>query len=496
MIATRHIACGLAAAVLLAPALTQAADPDPAAIDQLVTDTLQAWDAPGAAVVVVRGDQVLILKGYGRKQLDRPDPITPDTVFPLASCTKAFTSALIATLADEGEVRWDDPVRKHLPTFHLSDPNADALVSVRDLLSHRTGIGTHDLLWYRAAWGIDEVIERAGRLPLEYPFRGGFAYSSLMYLAAGRVAEHGGGQPWEKLVRTRLTDPLGMKGVCFTTRDIPDAQRPSGHRLGKDGKIAVMPWYEFAEANPAISLNATARDLSMWLRFHLAGGKTVDGRRLVSERNLRETRTPQTIIRMEGNARRMNPDTTQMSYAMGWVVLDHRGKLVAAHGGILDGFRLQLTLLPEEKLAFAVLTNLHETRMTQALSNTLIDRYCGLSERDWNGFFRKIVADDEAEDRAAIEARNKARNPDRKPSLTLEGFAGSYRHPAYGTAKVTAEGGKLVLEWSSFRCPLEHFEGDVFRVTEGFFDDQLVEFTLKQGQPASVRFANVLFERK
>src|SRR5207249_6671308 len=143
----RHLFCGLAAVLLFSNPL-RAADPDPAAVDQLVADTLTAWDVPGAAVVVVRGERAVLVKGYGRRRHDRPDPVTPDTPFPLASGTKCFTSALIATLVDEGDMRWDDPVRQHLPTFHLSDPHADALVSIRDLLTHRTGVGQHDLLWY------------------------------------------------------------------------------------------------------------------------------------------------------------------------------------------------------------------------------------------------------------------------------------------------------------------------------------------------------------
>ena len=492
----REVFAGVVAALLLA-APARAADVEPAVVDQLAADALRAWDVPGAAVVVVRGEHVHVLKGYGRAHLGRPGEITPDTPFPLASCTKAFTSAVIATLVDEGEMRWDDPVRTHLPTFHLSDPHADALVSLRDLLTHRTGLAQHDLLWYRAPWGLDESVERAGRLPLDYPFRGGYAYSSLMYIAAGRAAERRAGRSWDDLVRTRLTDPLGMTGVRLTTKDVPADARPGGHRRGKDGKPEPMPWYEFPDPNPAGSMVATPRDLAAWLRFHLAGGKTAAERRLVSERNLLETRTPQNVVRLEGNARRMNPDTVQMSYAMGWVVYDHRGKHVVAHGGIIDGFRLVFALLPAEKLGFAVVANLHESRMPQALVNTLIDRYCGLPERDWNALFLKFQADDDAAAKAAVEARNKARNPNLKPTLAAEGYAGTYHHPAYGTAKVTAADGKMVLEWSTFRCPLEHFEGDVFRVTDGFFEDRPAEFAAKAGQPAAaLAFAGVVFERK
>jgi hypothetical protein len=192
----------------------------------------------------------------------------------------------------------------------------------------------------------------------------------------------------------------------------------------------------------------------------------------------------------------MHPDTRQLSYARGWLVFDHRGKLVVAHGGVIDGFRVQITLLPEEKLGFAVLSNLHETRMNQAVTNTLIDLYCGVPGRDWNDYFRTMVADDEARKRADVEARNKARRPNTRPSLPPTGYAGEYRDPAYGTAKVSADGGKLVLAWSGFRCPLEHFQDDTFRIADGYLEDQLVEFAVAPGRGAvALRLIGVAFKK-
>lgn len=491
----RRVLPAILAAALFAPA-AGAAEPDPAAVDQAVTAALQAWDVPGAAVVVVRGDQTLLLKGYGRKHADRPDPVTPDTLFPLASCTKAFTTALLAMLADEGKLGWDDRARNFATGFHLADANADALLTVRDLVSHRTGLGSNDLLWYHAPWGIDETIRRAEFVPPEYPFRSGFAYCSIPFLAAGRIVAKLGKQPWEALVRTRLCEPLGMTGVTFTTTAVPPtADRAGGHRKAKDGKVVPMPVYEMKEPNPSGSMNAGARDLAAWLKFQLAGG-VVGGKRLVSEKNLVETRTPQTIIRLEGGTRATHPDTHQLSYAMGWLVFDHRGKLVVAHGGVIDGFRVEITLMPEDKLAFAVLSNLHETRMTHALSNTLIDLYGGLPAKDWNGYYRRQAAREEERKRADLEVRNKARNPTARMSVPATGYVGEYRDAAYGPAKVTADGGALVLAWSSFRCPLEHFEGDTFRVTAGFLEDRLVEFSITPGRGAvALRVMGVVFKR-
>ncbi|HSQ56461.1 MAG TPA: serine hydrolase [Gemmata sp.] len=487
----------LGIAVLLLPQPVRAEEPDPASARKLAADALKAWQVPGAAVVVVRGDETLLLDGFGVRAIGKPATITRDTVFPLASCTKAFTTTLLAMLADDGVIGWDDPVHKHLPAFKLSDPNADAMLSIRDLLCHRTGIAGHDLLWYHAPWGIDEVLKRARHLPLGYPFRGGFEYSSIPLLAAGRAIEKTTGKKWEKLVRTRICGPLGMTGVALSSGEIAkDADRASGHRLGKTGKVEPMPFWELREPNSSGSVFATGRDLAAWLKFHLGNGVGPDGVRLVSVKNLNETKTPHNVIRVEGLVKQLNPDTVQISYALGWLVYDHRGKKVISHGGMYDGFRVQITMLPDEDLGIAVLCNLHGTRLNAALTNSLIDLYANLPPKDWNAYFRKVEDEQQKERDAALAAREKARDPNKKPSLDLSSYTGEYANPAYGTATVQLSGEKLLLKWSSFACPLKHFEGDNFRVTEGFFEEQIVPFTVKDGKTVSLKLAEQEFRRK
>lgn len=489
--------CWIALVFSLCPAVAAAAEPEPEAVEKLITDAIKTWEVPGLAIAIVRGDETLLLKGFGHRCAGKPEPVTPDTLFPLASCSKAFTTSLLAMLVDDEVMGWDDPVRKYLPTFKLSDPNADALVVIRDLLCHRTGLGGHDLLWYRAPWGIDDVLRRASFLPLDYPFRAGYRYSTIPFLAAGRAIEQRTGEKWEKLVRKRICEPLGMTGVAFTSSDIPrDADRAEGHQLGKTGKVESMPPYEMRDPNPAGSVHATARDLASWLKFHISEGRAPDGSRLVSVKNLRETHTPQNIIRLEGMPKILNPDTVQLSYAMGWLIYDHRGKKVLSHGGLIDGFRTQLTFLPDENLGIVVLTNLHDTRANASLTNSLIDLYCELPPKDWNRFFKKVVADEAAAKKATTEALNRFRDPNVKPALPLSGYVGEYTHPAYGVATVTMEDKKLVLAWSSFKCPLDHFKGDTFLVSEGFLEEKLVSFGVAGGRAAALQFIGQEFKFK
>lgn len=483
--------------ILLFASVARAAEPTPLEVEKLLVERLSSWEVPGVAIAVVRGDETVLLKGFGKRSATGSEPVTADTLFPLASCSKAFTTTLLAMLVDDGVIDWDDPVRKHLPSFTLSDPRANALLTIRDLLCHRCGLGGHDLLWYRAPWSIDEVLKRSAQLPLDYQFRSGYRYSTIPFLAAGRALEERSGEKWEKLLKNRVCEPLGMSGVRLTSREIPaNADRAEGHRVGKSGKVEAMPAYLMREPNPAGSVHATARDLAAWLKFHLSEGLAPDGAQLVSAKNLRETHTPQNIIRLEGMAKILNPDTVQLSYGMGWLVYDHRGKKVLSHGGLVDGFRSQITFLPQEKLGIVVLANLHDTRVNAALTNTLIDLYCGLPAKDWNSFFKKATADEARKQKAARDYQNSFRNPAEKSSLPLADYVGEYNHPAYGVATTSLVGDRLVVSWSSFKCPLGPFAGDTFQVKEGYFEDQLLPFTVKEGKVQSLHLAGQDFNKK
>ncbi|OWK47042.1 serine hydrolase [Fimbriiglobus ruber] len=469
---------------------------DETAVDRVALGALLKWEAPGLAVVIVRGGETVYLKGFGVKSVESKIPVTPDTLFPLASCSKAFTTTLMARMVDEGVIAWDDPVRTHLPNFHLSDPVADAQVTLRDLVTHRTGLGGHDYLWYRAPWKLDEVLRRAARLPLSAPFRGSYQYSSIPFMAAGRAVANRADTPWNELLREKVCDPIGMKGVALTSAEAAvKADRATGHRHTPAGAIEVMPLYEIAEPNPAGSVFATPNDLAAWLKFQLADG-LAGGKRIVSAANLNETKTPQTVMRKDETIGPVYPDSVQVSYAMGWVVYDHRGKHVVAHGGVIDGFRTQITLLPDEKIGIALVNNLHQTKMNIAIGNTLIDQLLGLPPKDWNAYFLKVEWEEQEARRAARAAREKAHVLGTKASAPLAAYAGEYEDAAYGTAKVTVAEGHLVWEWSSFRCRLEHYQQDVFRVTGGHFDDQLIAFQVNDGVPVALKAIDVIFVRK
>lgn len=460
-------------------------------IDDAVKEAMASWHVPGAALAIVKDGQLLYLKAHGVRQLGGNPPVTVDTVFPIASCTKSFTSLAVGMLVDDRKLDWDDLVRKHVPSFRLAEPLADSQVTLRDLMTHRTGIARHELLWYHAPWNFEERLRRIGFIKPEKPFRAAFEYQSVLYGAAGYAAGKAAGTSWQDLVRQRIVEPLGMKRTSFVTADalhLDDVATP--HRKDKYGHVKSIPWYRISEPDPAGSINSTARDLASFLKLQLNG--VWNGRQLISAAALNEPHTPQVAIRPDSYVRLMNPDTLQISYGMGWVIQDYRGELVLMHGGVIDGFRAHFTLLPRRGIGIVLLNNLHGTQMNLALSNSLVDLLLGLGYKDWNGHYQQVgdlEAKAEAERSRSLRSRQVQGT---KPSRELSAYTGEYHDDAYGAARVELADGKLVLHWSTFAIPLEHYHYDIFLANNAAIIDAPAQFILNDdGAVATLR----IFER-
>jgi CubicO group peptidase (beta-lactamase class C family) len=490
-------------AALLFPAAGSAAAPDAAAIDKIVQEGLKTWQVPGAAVAIVQNDKVVFLKGYGVRELGGGQAVTARTRFGIASLTKAFTTTALAMLADEGKLAWDDPVRQHVPFFRLVDPLADENVTLRDLVCHRTGVGRHDLLWLRAPWGPEETVRRLAYVKPSHSFRSRYEYNNIMYLAAGLATGSAARFPWHDFVRQRIFVPLGMADAEFTRSAVlKTADHASPHHLQDDGKLKVIAWYDDdKQVRASGSIKASARDLGNWLRFQLMGG-TFAGKRLVSARGLAETHTPQTVIRREGGMKAAHPEATQLSYGLGWMIEDYRGRLLSTHGGATQGFRARVVLVGRSKLGIALLMNADsgtsEASMHLAVTNGLVDLLLGLPRKDWNGYYAALCRNEKEALRARQAALEAGRRKGTRPARELTAYAGSYCDPGYGKAAVTLEKGTLVLRWSSFTSRLEHFHLDTFRVRgDPLVARDLVVFHLgADGEVATLDFLGVSFRKK
>jgi hypothetical protein len=283
-----------------------------------------------------------------------------------------------------------------------------------------------------------------------------------------------------------------MTGANFSATDAEKApDRASPHRKNKRGMVEVTGWRNNDNCGPAGSINASASDLSRWVRFQLAGG-TFEGKTLVSAENLAETHTPQMVMRLDESARALYPETAQMSYGLGWSIQDYRGRTLVSHAGSLGGFRAQVALVPREKLGVVVLANLAGTWLPEALRNSLLDLFLGLPARDWNALFAEREKKTEREQKAREKEREAKRHKKTKPSRELAAYTGAYEEPAYGTAHVSLENGSLMLQWSSFTGRLRHFHFDTFTFAatdDHPLDDEQPVFSLDaRGDIATMRF--------
>jgi CubicO group peptidase (beta-lactamase class C family) len=447
-------------------------------LDRDVRDTIAAWHVPGLAIAVVQNDRVIFLKGYGIKEAGKSEPIAADTLFELGSTTKAFTATAMAMLADEKKLSWDDPVRNYVPAFHVADPCTDALITLRDIASHRSGVARHDELWDDSDFGRDELIRRIGIMKIWKPIRAGYQYNNLMFVTAGEAAASAAKMPWEQLIRTRILGPLGMTESRITFAEWPSSDHATGHRWDAKTGAAIQPMRNYDAIAPAGTIKSSAHDMAQWLRFQLAGG-LIDGRRLLSSSAIEETHTPQTIIPIGPATRLLYPDTNFLTYALGWNASDYHGELLVAHAGALNGFRTNVALLPKRNLGIVILENIGRGSALAALRNTILDQFLGAPARDWNS----VLLESEKSEGAKAEAKQAEREAKRvtaaKPSHDLSAYAGTYHNAAFGDATIVVANGALVVQWERLTIPLVHENYDSFSAIDIVEDlDEPLQFRL------------------
>lgn len=494
--------------LLFVPFPARAGDFDSKPLDDAVQRAMKEMEVPGAAVVVVRDDRVVYLKAFGVREKGKPESVTPDTVFAIASCTKAFTSTLVAMLASEGKLNWDDKVHDHLDYFRLSDELADREVTLRDLLCHRTGMPRHDMLWAGSTtWDSEQVIRHWVKGKSSTSFRSTWEYSNVPFTTAGVIAGKVEKSDWQTATKSRIFDPLGMKASSCTAREAiasADHATPHYHRLDKT--IAAIAWDNLDSARGAGSINSTARDLGNWLRFQLAAGQ-FDGKRLVSEKALKETHTAQMLFKPEGRFRMFFPEKAGRfhAYGLGWFVHDYRGHDCVSHGGTLTGFRAQCMLVPAKKAGVFVVCNLNPSVFPEAVAKSALDLLLGMPTEDWVAEGKATLAkfDEQTADR--LKKRDADRKPDTKLSLGLKEYGGNYDETAYGRAEVKFADDKLTLAWGKYAFRLEHYHYDTFTAVPVEPKDEIVstdrstfdvQFRLgTNGQVESMKFLDQEFKR-
>jgi CubicO group peptidase (beta-lactamase class C family) len=499
-------ACTIALlAAAAAPAALSAqkapARPSLAGFDQYIAKTMQDWKVPALAIAVVKDDSIVLMKGYGTRTMGRTEPVDEHTLFAIGSSSKAFTSTLVAMMVDEGKMRWDAPATTYLPGFQLYDPYVTRELTLRDLLTHRSGLARGDLMWYATDYNRDEILRRVRFLKPTWSVRSHFGYQNIMYLAAGQAAAHVAGESWDQLVRERIFQPLGMTETSTSIRDLVGRTNVATPHTDVDDTLRIVPWHNIDNIGPAGSINSSVSDMIKWVRFQLAQGK-VNGKSLVSASTLGETHTAQMVIPVDANARTVNPYTHLEAYGMGWFLQDYRGRELDQHGGNIDGMTAMVALIPEEKIGMVILSNANGSPVPTIGMYRVLDALLGEPPRDWNAEFRKQRDKLQAQAKEAEQKRLAQRVAGTKPSLPLDGYAGVYSDSMYGDAKVRLENGTLRLSYgtSFVDGELEHWHFDTFRAKwpSVALGRQFVTFALgADGKVKSLDFEGVgTFERK
>ncbi|MGM0549883.1 MAG: serine hydrolase [Bacteroidota bacterium] len=423
------------------------------------------WQIPGMAVAVIADDEVIYQQGFGVGNIETGEKVTAETIFGIASNTKAFTSAALAILVDRKEISWDDPVQKYLPWFKLYDPYVSANITIRDLLSHRSGLKTFsgDLIWYASAHSRREILERAQHLEPRYGFRERFGYSNIMYLAAGQIVKAVTDTTWEDFVEHHLIDPLKMERTSTSITQLPEFSNVAQPHNQVDGKNVPISWVNWDNIAPAGGINSSVADMANWIRMQLNNGKWED-QQLFSQTQSNQMWQPITSLPISTHAQQRFPFIQWKAYGMGWNLHDFHGFKVVTHSGGLDGMISRVVMVPEKNLGFVLLTN-NINGATSWLSYELLDRFLKTGSNNWStrGLeLQKNYEKRQAEQKQAIE---ESRIPGTVPSLPLEAYTGTYHCKLYGELEVSIKEEQLYLQFQQtqlFESPLEHWHFDTF----------------------------------
>jgi len=432
-------------------------------LDAYVAKAMQDWKVPGLAMAIVHNDSIIVLKGFGTRTVGKTEPVNEHTLFAIGSSSKAFTATLAAMMVDEGKMQWDAPVSRYLASFQLFDPYASREITLRDVLSHRSGLARGDLMWYGSDLPRDEIVRRVRFLKPSWSFRAQFGYQNIMFLTAGQSVSQVAGRSWDDLVRERIFQPLGMQESNTSVRALAGQPNVATPTVELNDTVRSVAWRNIDNIAPAGSINSTASDMAQWVRFHLNGGK-VGSKQVLSKGALDEEYVPNMVVPVSGPQRAINPESHFMEYGMGWFLQDFRGREIIHHGGNIDGMTALVAFMPEEKTGLIILTNMNGTALPTALMYRVFDTYLKVPPRDWSAEILKASKAQLAQAREAQKKQEAQRVSGTKPSLGLDEYAGTYSDSMYGDAKVRVENGALhATLGAAFDGTLEHWHYDTFR---------------------------------
>ena len=438
-------------------------DTDPfAGLDTAFARVLKDWHAAGFAVAVVNRDKVIYAKGFGYRDWDNKAPVTPHTLFAIGSCTKAFTASLIGMLSSKGQLDIDKPVRDYLPELKFYRSDMDDMITLRDMMCHRTGLPRHDLSWYLFGnTSRDSLIRKIQYLEPTAGIREKWQYNNFMFAAQGVVVEKLTGNSWEENIKDKIFQPLSMNESDLSVRDMEKQVDVSvGYGLKNDSIIKRLDYYLIGDMAPAGAINSNVLDMAPWVTTWINGGK-FHGKEILPESYVREALSPQMVM-PGGMPSKEDPTIFFSSYGFGWMLTSYRGHYRVEHGGNIDGFSASTCLFPTDSIGIIVLTNQNASQVPSIVRNLVADRLLHLPYKDWNTYLYTIAA------KAKADAKKVAANKitDHKPGAPAThppaDYAGIYSNPGYGSFEVSLQQDSLFARFPLHTWWLRHSRYDIF----------------------------------
>ena len=449
------------------PAYTVVADAALADFDQFVLSELKKWNTPGIAITVVKDGKVILKRGYGFRDIEKKLPMTEFTVQPIASVTKSFTVASLASLVREGKLSWDKPVRDYLPDFKLHSDYTTLNATPRDLVTHRTGLPRHDSSWFNAAATREDLYKRLPYLEPSAPLRTTFQYNNFMYMTAGYMGGKVAGSDWETLVRKNIFSPLGMTNSTFSIEDMQKAQHVGrGYKWDEKENAVAIAYRGLNAMGPTGSINSNMEDMSRYLRLYLGRGQ-FEGKNILNAADIIEMTNPQMVM---SDARRFE-EISSTQYGMGFFLTHYRGERLVHHGGNMPGASSLLSFMPLKNIGIFTTTNLSVSQLPSIVTYAIYDRLLKMSLVDWSARFWDIKEKGKASEASAKKQNLSPQKSGTKPTHQLSMYAGEYMHPGYGTINFSETGDGLLGSFNGLSSLFPHYHYDVFAAPDDKLND-------------------------
>jgi CubicO group peptidase (beta-lactamase class C family) len=438
-------------------------------VDRFIDSLMKDWNIPGLAIGIVYKDQLIYGKGYGYRDLENKLPVTTTTIFPIASNTKLFTATAACMLAEEGKFSLDKPVRSYLPSLNFYTDELNAKVTLRDMLSHRTGLPRYDGIWVASPFTRKQTVEKVSYMRPQLGFREGYLYNNMMFASAGAVMENVTAMSWEDILRKKIFQPLQMSHSFFTQDDMIKSGNFSWSYFEPDSTKMLKKITVLAQSDalgPAGTIKSTVEDMSHWMIAHLNGGK-YKGQQIISETAIKQTLSPNNIADKEARW----DELSNSLYCLGRTIQTYKGYKIASHTGSIDGYYSNLTIIPSQQLAIFMVHNSQPAGSLRGIMPLpVIDRLLDLSATPWSERFMKEYLKGKADQKKFMDSLKSTQVKNTTPSHSLKDYTGTYSNPVYGDMVIEMENNELVIVFRKQRSTLFHFHYDQFNTNEGQTD--------------------------